>query len=440
MKVLKFGGTSVGSPQNMRSVMKIVTDNEQKIVVLSAMSGTTNVLVEISELLGKKNRETAGILIGKLEAGYRDVVDSLYTRDDNKYKGLQIIKSSFEIIKSFTSGRFTQTAANTILSMGEILSTKLFTLLMEENGYDVKLLPALDFMRIDEDKMADMKFISDNLKRTLNEAGYADYYITQGYICRNANEEVDNLQRGGSDYTASLIGAAIDADEIQIWTDIDGFHNNDPRYVENTQKIDQLSFFEAAELAYFGAKILHPQTIYPARVQNIPVRLKNTLNPSDPGTIITSETTGKGIKAVAAKHGITAIKIRSDRMLMAYGFLKSVFKVFEKYKTPIDMISTSEVALSLTIDNTDNIKKIQNELDKFGTVEIDYNMTIICIVGDIIGEERGFASKVFNALDGIPIRMISYGGSRYNISILVPDSHMQRTLKAISNNLLNNNS
>jgi aspartate kinase len=424
----------------MRSVMKIITDNEQKIVVLSAMSGTTNVLVEISELLGKKNRETAGILIGKLEAGYRDVVDSLYTRDDNKYKGLQIIKSSFEIIKSFTSGRFTQTAANTILSMGEILSTKLFTLLMEENGYDVKLLPALDFMRIDEDKMADMKFISDNLKRTLNEAGYADYYITQGYICRNANEEVDNLQRGGSDYTASLIGAAIDADEIQIWTDIDGFHNNDPRYVENTQKIDQLSFFEAAELAYFGAKILHPQTIYPARVQNIPVRLKNTLNPSDPGTIITSETTGKGIKAVAAKHGITAIKIRSDRMLMAYGFLKSVFKVFEKYKTPIDMISTSEVALSLTIDNTDNIKKIQNELDKFGTVEIDYNMTIICIVGDIIGEERGFASKVFNALDGIPIRMISYGGSRYNISILVPDSHMQRTLKAISNNLLNNNS
>ena len=440
MKVLKFGGTSVGSPQNMRSVMKIITDNELKIVVLSAMTGTTNVLVEISELLGKKNRETAGILIGKLEAGYRDVVDSLYTRDDNKYKGLQIIKSSFEIIKSFTSGRFTQTAANTILSMGEILSTKLFTLLMEENGYDVKLLPALDFMRIDEDKMADMKFISDNLKRTLNEAGYADYYITQGYICRNANEEVDNLQRGGSDYTASLIGAAIDADEIQIWTDIDGFHNNDPRYVENTQKIDQLSFFEAAELAYLGAKILHPQTIYPARVQNIPVRLKNTLNPSDPGTIITSETTGKGIKAVAAKHGITAIKIRSDRMLMAYGFLKSVFKVFEKYKTPIDMISTSEVALSLTIDNTDNIKKIQNELDKFGTVEIDYNMTIICIVGDIIGEERGFASKVFNALDGIPIRMISYGGSRYNISILVPDSHMQRTLKAISNNLLNNNS
>jgi aspartate kinase len=440
MKVLKFGGTSVGSPQNMRSVIKIITDGEQKIVVLSAMSGTTNVLVEISELLSKRNRETAGILTGKLEAGYRDVVNNLYEREDNKEKGYQIIKDSFETIKSFLAGRFTQVAANTILSMGEIMSTKLFTLLMDECGYNVKLLPALDFMRIDEDKMADLKFISDNLKRVMSEAGNADYYITQGYICRNAYGEVDNLQRGGSDYTASLIGAAIEAEEIQIWTDIDGFHNNDPRYVENTHKIDQLSFYEAAELAYFGAKILHPQTIYPARIQDIPVRLKNTLNPSDPGTLITSETTGKGIKAVAAKDGITAIKIRSDRMLMAYGFLKSVFKVFEKYKTPIDMISTSEVALSLTIDNTDNIKKILGELDKFGTVETDYNMTIICIVGDITGEERGFASKVFNALDGIPIRMISYGGSRYNISVLVPDKHKQTTLRALSNNLLNNNS
>ncbi len=428
MKILKFGGTSVGSPENMRSVMSIIADNEHKIVVLSAMSGTTNALVEISELLDKKNRETAGILIGKLESGYRDVVNSLYSSEGKKEKGHQVIKSSFDIIKSFTSGRFTKVAGNTILSMGEIISTKLFTLLMEENGYNVKLLPALDFMRIDEEKMADLKFITDNIKRVINEAGDADYYITQGYICRNANGEVDNLQRGGSDYTASLIGAAIEAEEIQIWTDIDGFHNNDPRYVENTQKIDQLSFYEAAELAYFGAKILHPQTIYPARVQNIPVRLKNTLNPSDPGTLITSETTGRGIKAVAAKDGITAIKIRSDRMLMAYGFLKSVFKIFEKYKTPIDMISTSEVALSLTIDNTDNIKKILYELDKFGTVEVDYNMTIICIVGDITGEEKGFASKVFNALDGIPIRMISYGGSRYNISVLVPDKQKQTTL------------
>jgi len=438
MKVLKFGGTSVGSPENMRSVMKIITNGEQKIIVLSAMSGTTDALVEISAYLRQKNRETAEILIKELESGYKKVVAELLNDEENKISGINIIKSVFDDIRSFTSGRFTLQAENIILSKGEIISTNLFKLLMQENGYDAKILPALDFMRIDEDKMVDTRFIKKHVPLVLDDIGEAAYYITQGYICRNAKGEVDNLQRGGSDYTATLIGAALEVDEIQIWTDIDGFHNNDPRYVENTRKIDRLSFFEAAELAYFGAKILHPLTIFPARIQDIPVRLKNTLNPTDSGTLITSETTGKGIKAVAAKDGITAVKIRSDRMLMAYGFLKSVFKVFEKYKTPIDMISTSEVALSLTIDSTENLKKIHYELDKFGTVEIDHNMTIICIVGDITGEERGFASRVFNALDGIPIRMISYGGSRYNISVLVPDTHKEITLRALSENLLNN--
>ncbi|MFW6259812.1 MAG: aspartate kinase, partial [Tangfeifania sp.] len=424
--------------ENMRAVMNIVADGEQKIIVLSAMSGTTNALVEISGYLKKKNKETAGILIGQLESGYKKVVNELFKTEENQQAGLDIIKSSFKIIKSFTSGRFPLAGENTILSMGEMISTQLFTLLMNENGHKAKLLPALDFMRIDEDKMADSQFIGDHVFPVLEKVGEADYYITQGYICRNANGEVDNLQRGGSDYTASLIGAAIDADEIQIWTDIDGFHNNDPRYVENTKKIDQLSFNEAAELAYFGAKILHPQTVFPARVQDIPVRLKNTLNPDDSGTLITSETTGAGIKAVAAKDGITAIKIRSDRMLMAYGFLKNVFRIFEKYKTPIDMISTSEVAVSLTIDNTYHIKKIRGELNKFGSVEVDHDMTIICIVGDIIAEERGFASKVFDALNGIPIRMISYGGSRYNISVLVPSSHKEKTLRVLNENLLKN--
>jgi len=438
MKVLKFGGTSVGSPKNMRSVMNIITDGEQKIVVLSAMSGTTNSLVEISGYLWKKNRETAGIVIGRLQSRYRRVVMELFKTEENKKEGLKIVKAAFSTIKSFTSGRFSKVGENTILAQGELISTQLFTLLMKENGHDVKLLPALDFMRIDEDKMADTNYIANHVGRVLGEVGDARYYITQGYICRNAAGEIDNLQRGGSDYTASLIGAAIDADEIQIWTDIDGFHNNDPRFVENTKKIEQLSFNEAAELAYFGAKILHPQTVFPARVQDIPVRLKNTLNPNDSGTLITSETSGAGIKAVAAKDGITAIKIRSDRMLMAYGFLKNVFKIFEEFKTPIDMISTSEVAVSLTIDNTENLKKIVGELDKYGTVEIDHNMTIICIVGDIIAEERGFASKVFHALDGIPIRMISYGGSRYNISVLVPNSHKKNTLQALSENLLSN--
>ena len=337
MKVLKFGGTSVGSPENMRAVMNIIADGEQKIVVLSAMSGTTNALVEISGYLKKKNKETAGILIGQLESGYRKVVEQLFKTEENRQTAFEVIKSSFKTIKSFTSGRFALVGENTILSMGEMISTQLFTLLMKENGHDAKFLPALDFMRIDEDKMADSQYIGNHIEPVLEELGGADYYITQGYICRNAEGEVDNLQRGGSDYTASLIGAAIDAEEIQIWTDIDGFHNNDPRYVENTKKIDHLSFYEAAELAYFGAKILHPQTVYPARVQDIPVRLKNTMNPDDEGTLITSETTGKGIKAVAAKDGITAVKIRSDRMLMSYGFLKNVFKIFEKYKTPIDM-------------------------------------------------------------------------------------------------------
>lgn len=438
MKVLKFGGTSVGSPENMRSVVEIIADGEQKIVVLSAMSGTTNALVEISALLKKKKYEKAGENIGKLEVGYQKVVKELLTNEELREEGYKVVESSFDILKSYTAGKFARDAENTILAQGELISTGLFTLLMKESGYAVKLLPALDFMRIDEDKAADSNLIEENLISVLKETGDATYYITQGFICRNADGEIDNLQRGGSDYTASLIGAAVDAKEVQIWTDIDGFHNNDPRYVENTKKIDQLSFYEAAELAYFGAKILHPQTVFPAREKNIPVRLKNTMNPSDSGTLITSESTGAGIKAVAAKDGITAIKIRSDRMLMAYGFLKKVFHVFESYKTPIDMITTSEVAVSLTIDKTENLKNILRELDEFGTIQVDRNMTIICIVGDILVEEKGFASKVFNALDGIPIRMISYGGSRYNISVLVPKSHKENTLRAISRNLLDN--
>ena len=438
MKVLKFGGTSVGSPENMRVVIEIIADGEQKLVVLSAMSGTTNALVEISNYLHKKNKDTANILIGNLESKYRKVVGELYATEESKKKGLEIVKTSFDTMRSFTSGPFGEVGENTIVAQGELISTQLFTVLMTELGYNTKLLPALDFMKIDDDKAADLPYIRKHIQPVIEKAGYADYYITQGFICLNAKGEIDNLQRGGSDYTASLVGAAIDSEEIQIWTDIDGFHNNDPRFVANTRKIDQLSFLEAAELAYFGAKILHPQTVLPARVQNIPVRLKNTMNPSDSGTLITADSDGTGIKAVAAKDGITAIKIRSGRMLMAYGFLKNVFAVFEKYKTPIDMISTSEVAVSLTIDNTKFLNEILEEIAVFGDVEVDSDMSIVCIVGDIISEEKGFASKVFNALDGIPIRMISYGGSRYNISVLVPTVHKKITLQAISDKVLNN--
>jgi aspartate kinase len=437
MRVLKFGGTSVGSPENMRMVMKIIAEGEQKMVVLSAMSGTTNNLVEISNMLYEKEPEKATVAISILEKKYVKVVSDLYATELSKQSGLTVLDEVFGLLRSLTTKPFTEKEEKIVVAQGELISTQLFHLLMLENGYKTVLLPALDFMRVDSERAADLPAIRTLLTELLGNTQEAVYYLTQGFICRNPLGEIDNLERGGSDYTASLVGAALGSEEIQIWTDIDGFHNNDPRFVENTRKIDQLSFLEAAELAYFGAKILHPQTVLPARVQNIPVRLKNTMNPADSGTLITTETDGSGIKAVAAKDGITAIKIRSARMLMAYGFLKRVFEIFERYKTPIDMISTSEVAVSLTIDNTKNLDKISEELLTFGEVEIDQNMSIICIVGDIIREETGFASRVFNALDGIPIRMISYGGSRYNISVLVPTTHKKSTLQTLSDKLLN---
>ena len=437
MKVLKFGGTSVGSPQNMRMVMELITNGEQKLVVLSAMSGTTNILVEISKHLYNNEKEPAIAIIDTLRKKYDIVVEELFTSETYKHKGAIVINEVFSLLHSLTRSGFGEWEEKITVAQGELISTQLFTLLMQESGYSVTLLPALDFMRIDEERAADLEATETLLSEIMGGTPKTDYYITQGFICRDPQGRIDNLERGGSDYTASLIGAAIEADEIQIWTDIDGFHNNDPRFVTNTRKIDQLSFNEAAELAYFGAKILHPQTISPARVKNIPVRLKNTMNPSDSGTLITTESDGSGIKAVAAKDGITAIKIRSGRMLMAYGFLKRVFEVFEKYKTPIDMISTSEVAVSLTIDNTRHLDAILADLLQFGEVDVDQEMSIVCIVGDIIREETGFASRVFNAMDGIPIRMISYGGSRFNISVLVPTSHKKSTLQTLSDRLLN---
>jgi len=437
MKVLKFGGTSVGSIENMQAVMKLITDGKQKIVVLSAMSGTTNSLVEISNYLYKKNKDSARTIVNQLEQKYDKVVSGLYKKEESKKTALKAIRECFETIKSFTSGDFTNIGERVIVAQGELISTALFVELLKENGYKAAYLPALDFMRIDADKIADTYYIRKTIPSVIEKTGKADYYITQGFICRNANGEIDNLQRGGSDYTATLIGAAVDAKEVEIWSDIDGFHNNDPRYVENTRKIEHLSFNEAAELAYFGAKILHPLTVLPAKLQNIPVRLKNTMNPADEGTLISSQASGSGITAVAAKDNITAIKIRSYRMLMAYGFLKNIFEIFEFFKTPIDMISTSEVAVSLTIDNTRELESIKRELQEYGEVEIDPDQSIVCIVGDMISEEKGFAAKIFSALKDIPIRMISYGGSRHNISILVPTSLKKETLQALSNNLLN---
>ncbi len=437
MKVFKFGGTSVGSVETMRTVMNLITDGEQKLVVLSAMSGTTNSLVEISDYLSKKNKESARGVISALEKKYYNVVFDLYETNESKDLGKRILEERFEVIKSYTSGVFPEEGARALLAQGELISTALFTLLLKESGYNAILLPALDFMKIDEDKMPDSFFIKEKLNEILKSQPKADYYITQGFICRNEAGEIDNLQRGGSDYTATLVGAAINSEEVQIWTDIDGFHNNDPRFVENTKKVDTLSFDEASELAYFGAKILHPQTVLPAMMNDIPVRLKNTMNPPDPGTLITSESKTTGIKAVAAKDGITAIKIRSGRMLNAYGFIKNIFEIFEFFKTSIDMITTSEVAVSVTIDDAKHLDEIVAELKEYGKVEIDRNQTIVCIVGNMIAEEKGFAAKVFSSLQDIPIRMISYGGSRHNISVLVNTNDKKATLQALSARLLN---
>ncbi len=438
MKVFKFGGTSVGSPENMRSVIDIIIDGEPKVVVLSAMSGTTNALVEISNQLYSGNKEAAKALIVDLKKKYDKVVDDLYTTADFKDKGQAVIEAQFQVLNDQVEGEFNAVKEQINLAQGELISTALVTYLLQEEGYKAALLPALDFMRIDEDKQADMAAIKELVKPVLEAAGEQEIYITQGFICRNANNEIDNLQRGGSDYTATLLGAAINSEEVQIWTDIDGIHNNDPRFVDKTTRIDNLLFVEAAELAYFGAKILHPLTVLPANEANIPVRLKNTMNPSDPGTLISNDKTISGLKAVAAKDGITAIKIRSGRMLMAYGFLRKVFEIFEKYKTSIDMITTSEVAISLTIDNNKNLEPIVAELNILGEVEIDTDQTIVCVVGDMISEEKVFSKQVFEALEGIPVRMISYGGSRYNVSILINSEFKKKTLQQISNRLFNN--
>jgi len=435
MKVLKFGGTSVGSAERMHALVSLINDNTPKVVVLSAMSGTTNSLVEIANALYAKENEKAKQLIDALENKYKDVIKQLYTTETALNKGKELIESHFNYLRSFTMDMFTVNEERAILAQGELLSTAMFHYYLEEINIDSVLLPALNFMRIDENEEPDMKYIETNAKAELAKYAQTKLFITQGYICRNSFGEIDNLKRGGSDYTATILGAAIQAEEIQIWTDIDGMHNNDPRVVDKTHPIAELSFDEAAELAYFGAKILHPTCILPAQMKNIPVRLLNTMQPQAKGTVITSKTAGDRIKAVAAKDGITAIKIKSGRMLLAYGFLRAVFEIFERYKTPIDMITTSEVAVSLTIDNTKNLDAIIAELKEFCTVEVDNDLTIVCIVGNFAAEKQGYAFKIFDALKNIPIRMISYGGSENNVSILV-DSHLKKdTLIALNKGL-----
>lgn len=437
MKVLKFGGTSVGSAQRMKDVAKLITDGEKKIVVLSAMSGTTNTLVEISDYLYKKNPEGANEIINNLEAKYRRHIDELYSTEEYKKKTLDFVRGEFDFIRSYTKDLFTLFEEKVILAQGEIISTNMVANYLLEQGFNVVLISALEYMRTDKNAEPDPIYIKEKLKGQLEKYPDADIYITQGFICRNAYGEIDNLQRGGSDYTASLIGAAINASEIQIWTDIDGMHDNDPRIVDKTSPVRQLQFEEAAELAYFGAKILHPTCIQPAKYANIPVRLLNTMEPSAPGTLISNETEHGKIKAVAAKDNITAIKIKSSRMLLAHGFLRKVFEIFESYQTSIDMICTSEVGVSMSVDNTKHLQEIVNDLKKYGTVTVDHGMCIICVVGDLTWENVGFETKALYAMREIPVRMISYGGSNYNISFLIKEEDKKRALQSLSDTLFN---
>ncbi|MBR6748921.1 MAG: aspartate kinase [Bacteroidaceae bacterium] len=435
MKVLKFGGTSVGSAQRIKDVARLVCKGECNIIVLSAMAGTTNTLVEVGDYLYKRNSEGARETIGALERKYWDVIDELYSSQEYKAAAREAVKECFDRVRSCMKDLFTLYEEKIVLAQGELMSTAMMHLYLQEQGVNSVMLPALDYMRTDKNNEPDMRYIESHLKAMLQENSQADIYITQGYICRNAYDEIDNLQRGGSDYSASLVGAAVEAEEIQIWTDIDGMHNNDPRYVEGTLPVHQLHFEEAAELAYFGAKILHPTCVQPAKQHNIPVRLLSTMEPDAEGTLISNNTTRRTIKAVAAKDNITAIKIKSGRMLLAYGFLRKVFEIFESYRTAIDMVTTSEVGVSVTIDNTRHLPEILDDLRKFGTVTVDEDMVIICVVGDLEWQNVGFESQVMAALKDIPVRMVSYGGSNYNISLLVRSEDKVRTLKALSQEL-----
>ncbi len=440
MKVLKFGGTSVGNAQRIKNVAKLVCSCGKNIIVLSAMSGTTNTLVGISEYLKCGNVDGAKETLNELQHKYSRVFQELFEDCDVKYKEESIAKvmESFNIIRNYAETAFS-TAEKTILAQGEKISTALMYCYLKSQGVNVVMLDALDFMRINNNLEPELGYIRDRIKPLLSKNPDADLFLTQGYICRNSTGGIDNLQRGGSDLTASLIGAAINAEEVQIWTDIDGMHNNDPRFVQNTKPVSHLHFEEAAELAYFGAKILHPACVLPAKLNNIPVRLLNTMEPDAPGTIIDNQFTNtqKAIKAVAAKDNITAIKIKSGRMLLAYGFLHKVFETFETYKVPIDMIATSEVGVSVTIDDDRNLQSIVDELKKFSTVTVDRDMVIICVVGDLVWHNSGLETQALDAMRDIPVRMISYGGSDYNISFLIRKEDKVAALNSLSKHLFN---
>ena len=430
MLVQKFGGTSVGSAARMKSVARLIADGNHKIVVLSAMSGTTNHLIQTSEYIRLGNAAGATDMLDALNAKYRKECEDLDIPFD-------VLQPLFAALRKHCLAPYSPQTDKEVVAFGELISTTMMATYMQLIGEDVVLMPALDFMRINPEGEPDLLNTELLLQKQLEHFDAHRYIITQGFICRNAEGYIDNLKRGGSDYTASVVGALLEAQEIQIWTDIDGMHNNDPRYVEGTQPVRHISFDEAAELAYFGAKILHPTCILPAKMHNVPVRLLNTMAPDAPGTLIDNHTSPLPVKAVAAKDGIFAVRVHSDRMLMAYGFLSRVFAVFEKYRTSIDLITTSEVAVSMSVDSNSHLKEIVAELRTLGTVSVEDNMTIISVVGDLRADNRGIESLVVNALKDMPIRMISYGGSEHNISILIHSDNKTNALRALSQHLFN---
>ncbi len=433
MKIMKFGGTSVGKPERMKQIVSLVSkQTEPVIVVLSALAGTTNALVEIGNHIANGDRNTAKQTIDTLEKHYQDFISELVKQPATSEKAKAIVAEHFEFLNIILKISYSEALSKDILAQGELLSTKLFSVYLEEAGIDHELLPALEFMTIDHYDEPQIGSIRVKLTQLLNQHKDKKLFVTQGYICRNTRGEVDNLKRGGSDYTASLIAAAIKASVCEIWTDIDGMHNNDPRVVKKTVPVEQMSFEEAAELAYFGAKILHPASIWPAQQYKIPVKLLNTMQPEAKGTIIEEKAARVGVKAVAAKDNIIAIRIKSSRMLLAYGFLRKIFEVFEKYRTPIDMITTSEVAVSITIDNESNLKEIISDLELLGTVEVDKNQTIISVVGNEIAQTELMVKKLFGSILNIPIRMVSYGGSPHNISLLVPAEYKNQILQQLN--------
>jgi len=436
MKIMKFGGTSVGKPERMAEIRKLITkDDETKIIVLSALSGTTNALTEISDALSKGDREDAKQRIDALEAHYQNFIVELLKDESYFKKAKDTLAEHFEFLNIILKISYSEALNKDILAQGELLSTKLFSIYLNEQEIAHVWLPALEFMSIDQNNEPQVASIREKLSKLLDIHKGTQLFVTQGYICRNAKGEIDNLKRGGSDYSASLIAAAVDASVCEIWTDISGMHNNDPRVVKDTKPVKHLCFDEAAELAYFGAKILHPASIWPAQYFNFPVRLLNTMEPDAPGTLIERDSDSEGVKAIAAKDFITAIKIKSSRMLLAYGFLRKVFEVFEKYQTSIDMVTTSEVAVSLTIDNDTYLNDIIRELEMFGSIEIDKAQTIVSIVGYHVAKTENLLAKVFDSLTEIPVRMVSFGGSQHNISILVAHEHKEKTLQLLSHGL-----